>query len=633
MGKLAITNTVTVAGKKRTLNVRRDMPDIRDRMYEPKLVQLKAKVDNRKFVKKADVLDQKSEGSCTGHGLAAVINLLNAMPGKNGFKSSRRMLYEMAKMHDEWPGKDYEGSSCRGAIRGWKNMGVCSDNDWPYVNNKPDYLTIKRAKAAHKNTLGAYYRLRPEINDYHAAINEVGAIYVSARIHQGWIDLVKNNNSLQEIDLGGAPIGGHAFAIVGYTSQGFIVQNSWGDKWGTKGFALWHYEDWIENISDGWVFRLALPTPEIFGLQARSAISGDAEIHKRPPARLEIAGHFVHFDNGEYKKLGNYWSTKVDIEQTAARLADSINKPGGGYKHLLIYAHGGLNAPKASARRIAALKDGFMRNDIYPFHIMYDTGLVKEVTDAIKRALRLSEDRSRGFVDWIGEQVTEVTDKMIEDIVRKPVTAVWDEMKSDASWPFEDKEDGDDGDGMHTIKTFARALKGTGLEIHLAGHSTGAVVLGHLLKAFDALNQPDLIKSCSLMAPACTIEFYNKHYKPRLIRGGNGSVVRIPKLNIYNLNDALERDDNVAYAYRKSLLYLVSRALERTSERPVLGMQRYSKNLKGPNTFFSNGKTGITKSTSHGGFDNDPDTLNHIMKTILGSKPDKPFTLDEMEGY
>ena len=634
MGALKITNMIAAAGMERTLNVRRDLPDIRDRMYEPALVRLEKGIDNRKHAK---MLNQGSEGSCTGHGLAAVINMLNAIPGENGFKSSRRMLYEMAKKHDEWPGEDYEGSSCRGAIRGWKNMGVCSEKLWPYTDNAPGDLTIERAMAARDNTLGAYYRLRPEITDYHAAINQVGAVYVSARVHQGWIDLVAGDDGLAVIDAGGAPIGGHAFAIVGYTAKGFIVQNSWGANWASKGFAMWRYVDWIETISDGWVLRLALPTPEIFGLQARSAITGDAEAHKRSPRRLQIAGHFVHFDNGEYKKHGKFWSTADDIEQTAARLANSIkntNNKGNEYKHLLIYAHGGLNPPAASARRIAALKDGFKRNGIYPFHIMYDTGLVKETTDAVKRALSLAEDRSRGFVDWIAERVTDVTDKMIEDSVRKPVTAIWDEMKSDARWPFEEKRDGSDGDGWHTIKTFAGALKDTGLEIHLAGHSTGAVLLGHLLTALDGLGRGDLIKSCNLMAPACTIEFFNQHYKPRLDRGtGNGPKVGLPTLNIYNLNDELELDDNVVFAYRKSLLYLVSRALERQPERPILGMQKYSKTLKRAKIYNSDGKNGVTKSTSHGGFDNDRTTLNHIMRTILGAKPDKPFTVNEMEGY
>lgn len=118
--------SVTVAGKERELNVRNDPPDIRDRIYEPALIQLQRAIDHRD---PALVLDQEQEGACTGFGLAAVINLLNEKRNRGGFRASTRMLYEMAKKHDEWPGEDYAGSSCRGAIRGWKNMGVCPDGD------------------------------------------------------------------------------------------------------------------------------------------------------------------------------------------------------------------------------------------------------------------------------------------------------------------------------------------------------------------------------------------------------------------------------------------------------------------------------------------------------------------------
>ncbi len=52
------------------------------------------------------------------------------------------MLYEMAKRHDEWPGHVYSGSSCRGAIRGWKNMGVCGEKDWPYGQEDVGELTV-----------------------------------------------------------------------------------------------------------------------------------------------------------------------------------------------------------------------------------------------------------------------------------------------------------------------------------------------------------------------------------------------------------------------------------------------------------------------------------------------------------
>ena len=128
------------ADTQRVLNVRGDPPDIRDRIYEPALVRLEPKIDNRETKL---VLDQGQEGACTGFGLAAVINLLNLRRGTAKFRASARMLYEMGKKHDEWPGEDYSGSSCRGAIRGWNNMGVCSDQRWPYVSDTADErLTI-----------------------------------------------------------------------------------------------------------------------------------------------------------------------------------------------------------------------------------------------------------------------------------------------------------------------------------------------------------------------------------------------------------------------------------------------------------------------------------------------------------
>ena len=74
---------------------------------------------------------------------------------------------------------------------------------------------------------------------------------------------------------------------------------------------------------DGWVFRLALPTPKIFGLTSPSANTSDAEARQRAPKRLEIAGHFIHFDNGAYRKSGDYWSTSEDVERTAERVAQS----------------------------------------------------------------------------------------------------------------------------------------------------------------------------------------------------------------------------------------------------------------------------------------------------------------------
>jgi hypothetical protein len=162
-----------------------DLPDIRDWKYQPALVNLKRYIDPpRNLI----ILNQKSEGACTGFGLAGVINFFMQQRSSANTQVSARMLYEMAKRYDEWEGEDYSGSSCRGAIKGWYNMGVAEDSLWKYSPGKPGYLTLDAAKNARNCTIGAYYRVNHRLSDFHAALNETGVIYCSAAVHNGWAE-------------------------------------------------------------------------------------------------------------------------------------------------------------------------------------------------------------------------------------------------------------------------------------------------------------------------------------------------------------------------------------------------------------------------------------------------------------
>ncbi len=140
--------------------------------------------------------------------------------------------------------------------------------------------------------------------------------------------------------------------------------------------------------------------------------------------------------------------------------------------------------------------------------------------------------------------------------------------------------------------------------------------------------------SCSLLAPACSIAFFNEHYRPRL--GKSTAPTPLASLDVYNLRDALELADSVG-PYRKSLLYLVSHALERVTAQPLLGMEKHAGKLAaqpGLKLHYSDGRKGnVTRSTTHGGFDNDVFTMNSLLSRILGAPPALPFTAAEMKGY
>lgn len=107
-------------------------------------------------------------------------------------------------------------------------------------------------------------------------------------------------------------------------------------------------------------------------------------------------------------------------------------------------------------------------------------------------------------------------------------------------------------------------------------------------------------------------------------------------MTIYNLRDKLEKDDSVATLYRKSLLYLVSNAFEREKEKPLLGMKRFSSSIQKvgdlPHIHCSNGVSGnATRSTTHGGFDNDVTTMNHILRRVMGGAPVRLFTTEDLD--
>ncbi|BBO81970.1 hypothetical protein DSCO28_25360 [Desulfosarcina ovata subsp. sediminis] len=592
-----------------------DLPDDRDWAYTPPPIPLRTAMLKPRTL---TILDQQQEGACTGFGLAAVINLLN-QKRQSKVRVSARMLYEMARKHDEWPGEEYSGSSCRGAIKGFANMGVCRDSYWPYVGGQPGTLSVKAAKDAHSNTIGAYYRLNQRISDFHAALNEAGAIYCSANVHDGW-----NTSAIQNgaIPLREETRGGHAFAIIGYNRKGFWIQNSWGKDWGRSGTALWTYEDWYANITDAWVLSLALPTPQIWALGDPDAgrMRGAAAVGSSGPPRGRIAGHFVHIDDGLFHDAGSYWSNRADVDLTARNLGASSS-----YDHLLIYAHGGLNSTKDSARRIAAMQDTFKANRIYPFHIMYDTGILEELKDVIVSRGERAGKRVGGLSDW--------WDQLIERLARRPGRALWREMKAGAAGGFEK-----DHAGVQTLEAFADHLskgRGFSLNLHVVGHSTGAVLLAHLLAALKTLAPRLRVKTCSLLAPAATMALYHSHYHPLLT--GKAGDFGIDQMTIYNLSETLELDDTVG-PYRKSLLYFVSRAFEEDTPAPILGMQRYCNTLDNTSPkleiLYSQGdadKQPRTLSTAHGGFDNDPATLNDILKRILDGPPAQAFKKADLD--
>jgi esterase/lipase superfamily enzyme len=239
---------------------------------------------------------------------------------------------------------------------------------------------------------------------------------------------------------------------------------------------------------------------------------------------------------------------------------------------------------------------------------MYDTGLGEEIKDVILGKKEKTEERVEGLTDW--------SDRLVEKGMRRSGRALWREMKQGARSPFVSATN----DGSLVLKAFldSFAKSGKPKKIHLAGHSTGGILMAHLWNALDRLDPGHKLGTVSLMAPAATVDDYRALFRPLLAKARN--------MTIYNLSAELEKDDKVAFVYRKSLLYLVSNAFEEHDVMPILGMQIFNKGLTGVDIVYSEKNGKRSASTSHGGFDNDPATMNDILRRVLGKAPTVPFT-------
>jgi hypothetical protein len=622
--------------KDMVLDARPDRLDLRDREYRPHLRSLPPQFPNQKdienflpsYKKNGLILNQGKEGACTGFGLAATINYLiwrdeiDSQWVNEDFdidtvdiKSrlvSERMLYHMARVYDEWEGEDYSGSSCRGAMKGWHRHGVCKKSLWEYDISGKFLPPIDDtwAKDALSEPLGAYYRVNHNsVVDMQAAITEVGAVYCSADVHEGW--WVDPSSSLPIIKTKSKFIGGHAFCIIGYNEKGFVIQNSWGDAWGWNGFAVLQYADWVANGRDAWVVSRGVPVqatvaPKMF---ANSSLQDVATQRKDPStASINKALKFNYPPNFKASPwsedeaychslvISNNGRPKhtVIAAENAEASANTICfknvrewlKASSSHRKIMVYAHGGLNDEESSINRVRVMAPYFKANGVYPIFVIWKTGLGETLNNIISEAFREEIEkepaqsiRVEGITDWLqdmGEFFKETSDRAIESIARGVhIKGLWSEMKENANFASDRAVPGfvqNRGGKSGAMVILASALKKlstefNGLQIHMTGHSAGSILLGEWLNEISKRGLS--IKTVSLFAPACTIEFANKTF----VKAVNNGVFKKRDLYIHNMDDEREQADNTGKVYQKSLLYLVSRALEDVHKMPLLGLQ------------------------------------------------------------
>ena len=217
---------------------------------------------------------------------------------------------------------------------------------------------------------------------------------------------------------------------------------------------------------------------------------------------------------------------------------------------LVVWAHGGLVSEQTGLAIANHQVPWWLRNGAYPLHFVWESGFI----DALKQILA-----GRGARDLADFTI----DPAIEFLARPLGSRMWTAMKTSAD--LASQPGGGARYVAQRLAAFGAANPGQ-VSLHAVGHSAGAIFHSHFLPAAHAEGAPGF-DSLQLLAPALRVDGFTSRLRPMLGAG-------IDRLVMYTMNKQAERDDNCVQIYRKSLLYLVSRAFEPESESPILGLEQ-----------------------------------------------------------
>jgi hypothetical protein len=352
------------------------------------------------------------------------------------------------------------------------------------------------------------------------------------------------------------------------------------------------------------------------------------------PATLQaLRGHVINLSGGMFSSSGIFQTAQEDVdrifdEHLTGALADA--KASQRPLRILFWAHGGLTDEKSglsiAARQIAWWK----RNNVYPIHFVWETGLLSTIGQVLRSTKgRMRAIDARDLWDHTTDPLVEMTARALGG------DKIWSGMK------FSAERASAAGGGAAYIATrlgkFLTEHAGAAIELHAVGHSAGSIFHAHFIP-LAIKHKAAPFESLHFLAPAIRLDEFLQR-----IEGHIGSDIK--RFALFTMAKDWEKRDNVKGIYRKSLLYLVSHAFEPNGKTPILGLEETIRSdarcraLFGLDGSAPRGEAVWSKTTvadgpnattaiDHGGFDEDPPTMNSVARRVLSAG-----ARDEIESF
>ena len=157
-------------------------------------------------------------------------------------------VYQLCKKIDGIPKVD--GTYVRVAMKVLQDTGVCPEDCLPYRPKLGQEPCPAWKELAEPYKIKSYASCPADVEAIKAAILEYGGVVAGVYTSYQWsrstdgliADLKRNNQRM----------GGHAIWVCGWTADRFRFKNSWGVKWGDKGYGYLTYQYLEDQMISGW---------------------------------------------------------------------------------------------------------------------------------------------------------------------------------------------------------------------------------------------------------------------------------------------------------------------------------------------------------------------------------------------
>ena len=340
--------------------------------------------------------------------------------------------------------------------------------------------------------------------------------------------------------------------------------------------------------------------------------------------------HVVNLSQGEFSRAGRFRTEPGDVDAIfhehlprARAEASTRGEP----LRVVFVAHGGLVDEESGLRIAHGQAEWWKANQVYPIFFTWETGLMATIEQLLGGSRReLPRAAARDLWDFTTDPLIETTARALGGV------KIWGGMK----WSAE-RASAPGGGARYVAERLAEFLDaapadgGAPVELHAVGHSAGSIFLAHFVNALLEEEPGARIQTLSLLAPAVRVDTFQDRLAQLI-----GPDRPIASCTLFTMARDFEEADSCGKVYRKSLLCLVSRALESQRDVPILGLETSLRaDARMRRLFGLDGAPGsaevvwsMTKRTegrvactanAHGAFDNDAPTMNAVLRRVLGA--------------